>query len=527
MDTPVNGDVARAITKLFACEKDSDCVIIFYRESNAPAELEAPAKRRRLQDCSRSAREVLGEPLPGHQLVLRYASDLFAAQVKWITENPSAQQPAKAAKDGGSPAPRAKKRAGNSSNRRGTQLHVPLRSEQELPAARAAVAFAYTGEVQVEGGIRAVLEVRRQGAYLQMRSCAAACDKRLVEKLQAGGAAAPPAPPAGDPDRLSAVLELYACAELWPDPELEPSFAAVLHAARAGLAGHFRDALAALNVPSLRAQLLGLPADCLAALLHSETFGADCESSVLLLLATWVGANQGGAADARARARLCRLLRLLHLSRPYPHLVLPALAADHESSAANHESSPAERDSSTAERDSSTAERESPAADHESSAVGWFPLSVVEAAYLCGLATASEPERSTLLNRNAFAVPRLEAQPPGPPEPPQPPVEQWQTYNPTPRPQCLPAGGLTFTWHISQGVLKRALADLQPGKRCFIPGTFDGGLTVVSAWGLEWATGVRATGGQQSATPYVKCQLPRVLAAPGSRLDGFRRPSPP
>ncbi|KAG2431187.1 hypothetical protein HXX76_009715 [Chlamydomonas incerta] len=167
-----------------------------------------------------------------------------------------------------------------------------LGGEEELPAARAAIQFAYTGRVQ-EG-----LSVRE-------------------------------------------ALQLYGCAALWPDPAEDPAFGALLAEAKRRLVAHFGDALAVLNGRERYEQLLALPAAGLEALLESDDFGTDSESSVVLLLAEWVGVAGGAGkwmaaahsrTDEATRRRLCGLLRLAQCSRTYLSWVLPALAARHEAS---------------------------------------------------------------------------------------------------------------------------------------------------------------------------------------------------
>ncbi|KXZ40958.1 hypothetical protein GPECTOR_1140g412 [Gonium pectorale] len=244
---------------------------------------------------------ALGDPLPGHTIVLRYASGRFRGQLNMINQ----QQEEGAAPDllRGRPI-----------------LRVLLGSAEELASARAAIKFAYTGEVQADS-IREALGVLRQAAHLQVEGCAAACLERIKTLLpQAQGAAgnAPVVPP---------VLELYACERLWPEAVEEPRFASVLEAAKPLLVSHFGDTLAALNRPVLREQLLTLPAVALEALLESDDSGTDTEDSIMLLLATWMHENRG-RTDSAARERLCRLVRLVQLSRQYATFVLPLLAAD-------------------------------------------------------------------------------------------------------------------------------------------------------------------------------------------------------
>ncbi|PNH00553.1 hypothetical protein TSOC_013619 [Tetrabaena socialis] len=313
MSGVVTRGVGAAIPALFGAQRDSDCDVLFCLERRKAGEgaeggepsdgWETQRKRRQRQPetalswaaavrAEPPAGALVGEPLPGHILVLRLASERFRAQIeRWDGgAGEAAVQGAEASPSSAAPRP---------------QLRVPLGSEAEVPSARAALGYAYTGVVAADG-VRAALEVRRQAAYLQIDGCTAACDELLVEMLAAGHSS-----------------RGGRCGGH------EPTFAPILAAAKEALVRHFGDVLAALNTPSLRQQLLQLPAAGVEALLASKAFGTDSEDSVLLLLATWMKANHG-QTDAATRERLCRLVRLVQLGRPYLTAVLPALAADHE-----------------------------------------------------------------------------------------------------------------------------------------------------------------------------------------------------
>ncbi|KAG2451966.1 hypothetical protein HYH02_003739 [Chlamydomonas schloesseri] len=184
------------------------------------------------------------------------------------------------------------------------ELRVPLGGEEELPAARAAVKFAYTGQIDA-GSIREALQVRRQAAYLQMKGCVEACLAVVRDKLGAGGKGK-------KPTRAS-------------DANEEPAFTALLTEAKRQLVAHFGDALAVLNQKELYEQMRELPAEGLEALLESDDFGTDSESSVVLMLAEWMDANYNNT-DVATRRRLCGLLRLVQCSRAYSCFILPELA---------------------------------------------------------------------------------------------------------------------------------------------------------------------------------------------------------
>ncbi|GLC67087.1 hypothetical protein PLESTF_000513700 [Pleodorina starrii] len=119
---------------------------------------------------------------------------------------------------------------------------IPLGSMAEEPAARAAIRFAYTGEVPAGSSVRQVLELRRQGAYLQISGCVAACDEVLTAKVSgsSGATVASSNNQAADgsnrravtieeaPQQPPAVLELFESEALWPGPAHKRSPALVL-----------------------------------------------------------------------------------------------------------------------------------------------------------------------------------------------------------------------------------------------------------------------------------------------------------
>ncbi|GFR48590.1 hypothetical protein Agub_g10494, partial [Astrephomene gubernaculifera] len=341
-------------------------------------------------------------------LVLRFSSERFAAQLeRW--DRGGEQAPPAASSPSSTSTP---------SNSR-PELRIPLASEVDVPSARAAIRFAYTGQVQA-GSVREVLEVRRQAAYLQIEGCAEACDEVLRGMMAAaasqgdgdggGGAGAPPGV-------RPAALEFYTHGALWPDPAVDkhPSFIAVIAAAKQQVVSYFGNTLRVLNTPSLRQQLLDLPAVAVEALLESDSFGTDSESSVLLMLATWMQANYG-KTDAGTRKRLGRQVRLVQLSKPYLSYVLPLLAADYEVS--------------------------------PNTPAGWFPVTVSEAAFIASFAGASEKEQRSLLDdAELLSKSNIHS----------------AAYSTAPRTQCVPEDGIGFAAHIPQRELEEELAGLQPG----------------------------------------------------------------
>ncbi|PNH00352.1 hypothetical protein TSOC_013831 [Tetrabaena socialis] len=452
--------VVTALGEVFVTGALSDCDVVFCLEEGSPAETAgAPADPAH----AASVPAVVGEPLPGHSLVLCLASERFRAQVgveRWADD--------------------AAETSSSTASRR-PQLRVPLGSEAEAPFARAAIGYAYTGQVAAVG-VSEVLEVRRQAGYLQISGCAAACDELLMGMLavadgegngqQAAAAATATAAAtavAGTSSFPAAAAELVACWALLPDPVDDPSFAPILAAAEGALLRHFGDVLAVLNTPPLRQQLLQLPAAVVEALLGSEAFGTDTEDSVLLLLATWMKANHS-QTDAATRARLCRLVRLVQLSRPYLTAVLLALAADYETGAGG-----------------------SPCA--------WLPISVAEAGFITALATAPagrEKEATLRVGEQLY-------------------ITQSPWYSASPRPQCLSAEGRTFEWAISQQELRAALRQLQPKDAVRMLGPFEGG-DRPCARGFEWKVVCQVQHKATSAGCFLECAMPAAYDVPGSRL---------
>ncbi|GLC33496.1 hypothetical protein PLESTB_000081400 [Pleodorina starrii] len=488
----VNTNVAAALRSLFGKETDSDCVIIFRR-----AQCEGPTPNRLAGDggCGETAAvssaigssaavsgsrsspsshtvgpagapqsepqdrpDILGDPLPGHKIVLRHASEMFRAQLDWPTTNDTrttvadnghgdghasgaADHPAAASASGcGAPPCNCTKtcyssRGGGPRQQQPqrAQLVVPLSGEDELPSARAALEFAYSGQLRPGCTVRETLGVRRQAAYLQIDGCTAACDVKLLELMAqrdkdavngvgiSSGRASVTAVTAAA--AAAAALELYDCVRLWPDPDNEPDFTAVVAAARRLLVSYFRDALSVLNSPARLRRLLALPPVGLAALLESEEFGTDCESSVLLMLATWVNANSsragggGAAADLHTRVALSRRVRLALVSRPHLTFLLSTLAlAFEKSSAAGGEGAAAAAESGGG-----------------AAAAAWLPLTVLDAALL-GRYAAADPTERAALTASVSHLYDFES----------------PAFSLTPRPQCLPAAGRTLTWCVRQ-----------------------------------------------------------------------------
>ncbi|GFR49297.1 hypothetical protein Agub_g11319 [Astrephomene gubernaculifera] len=438
----VNPYVAAAISALFNNTKDSDCVIVLYKEAEGS---EPSLKQRRLEDgdVEPGASNGFGDPLPGHQFVLRHASDWFEAQLeRWNSSEGQVHS-----KDV-SPAADGSKSDADSR----PVLRIPLGSEEEVPSTHAAIQFAYTGRVQAST-VRQMLEVRRQGAYLQVKGCADACDAKLKAAVEGSGGNGV------DLNHPPAALQLYACSALWPDLT-DPSFTAVMASAKPQLVSYFGDALRVLNTPSLRQQLLDLPAVAVEALLESDSFGTDSESSVLLLLAAWMKVNYD-KTDKAARGRLCQRVRRLHLSKSYVYDILPALAQGYEVS--------------------------------PNKPAGWFQMTFTTAAFLGRLYGSTEEEHERLLEEKKERVsgfPRSKA------------------YSAVSRRQCLPEEGLTYDWFVTQEQLEEKLGQLNPGSHENVRVTLVNGMKAVTAHGFEWQVTLSYSPGSEAAGLNLSCQIP-------------------
>ncbi|KAG2491110.1 hypothetical protein HYH03_010554 [Edaphochlamys debaryana] len=344
--------------------------------------------------------EVFGSPLPAHTLVLRFASKRFAAQIeRWGTVAGSASvaeaQPEPAA-DGADPSTsgsgagrkRSHPEPGSAPDGRPV-LRVPVADEAEAEAGRLAIRFAYTGEVQ-PCSIRQALETLRMSSYLEVEGLGAACaeyiSQQLATAVQGSGSGAGPVDPP--------VLQFYGCSGLWPDCAPDPAFAAVFTSAESALVRHFGDALAALNRRSMRKELYRLPAAGIEVLLESEAFGTNSEDSIPTLLATWMRVNWR-RTDAATRRRLSGLMRLAQLSRPTAACLLTPLSVDFEVHGEDH-----------------------PA--------GWFPVRAAHGSLVAMYASSTEVQRRFI--RKALPFPA------------------WCDMGP--RPQCVPAEGLSYEWSI-------------------------------------------------------------------------------
>ncbi|KXZ42892.1 hypothetical protein GPECTOR_112g262 [Gonium pectorale] len=571
-----NAILSANLSALFASSDLSDCTIQFVDERGGWP-------------------KALGDPLPAHSLVLKSASGWFREQAD------SARR--LGARRGILRFAWPLMLTGGSGGRR--TLRVPLGSPEQLPAALAALRFAYTGQLSARSIVEA-LEVWRQADYLQVEGGPEACHRFIRERLPgfkphaqlprrlasddscdwargsdgsscgfggsaggaseawsrtsrgtlssrstsgaaspkegagaAGGVGWPAAAGAGPSSSAALFSGLCGSDALWGALQAEPRSPAALGFARQQLLAIFGDAVAALNTPRLRRQLLALPAPALELLLEGEEFGTDCEDTVLLLLATWMLGSAGRRADAAARERLCRQVRLVQLSLPYLHAVLSALAADYEASqggscgggdggstagdaAAAAASAAAATDAAAAGAGSAQRGPSSsmePGQRAPGCGCGWFPISPEGAVFVRTCAAARSPAERERLLRAAGGGDDCAKSP-------------W--FSTVPRRQAVPPGGLTYGWHVCQAALEAALSDpAPPGGLVEVEGTFDGrdgggadggeggdGGGVIAARGFEWRPSVRYRPGEEAAGVSLRCLIPAAYRVEGSRLGG-------
>ncbi|KAG2430193.1 hypothetical protein HXX76_010292 [Chlamydomonas incerta] len=245
-------------------------------------------------------REFVGEPLPAHSLILRGTSlRLRALLSRWTGDS---DRPRLGASDAL------------------PELHVLLDAAEDLGPAAEVVRFCYTGQLQPSGFYQ-VLLLRRQASYLQVPTCAAACDTALE-------AIAKDLVKQENPEFMFAVISLH---PLFPDPGLEPGFRPVQQALTAALLAHFGCAFSTMSSWARLQQWMRLPEVAVAWVLASEELKTDEESSVLLLLLWWLHWQQheagalGWEEAGAAGRRLVQHVRLGCLSRPFLLVLLPQL----------------------------------------------------------------------------------------------------------------------------------------------------------------------------------------------------------
>eukprot|EP00198_Chlamydomonas_reinhardtii_P003316 XP_001692652.1 predicted protein [Chlamydomonas reinhardtii] len=367
---PSHARDAQGIAGLFGQSEHADCQLVFMLE-RPPTSLETRPYEGSSSAAAGAAfgadQRRCGEPLPAHSIVLRLASDKFAAQLP--------------------------------------EVHLTVGGEEELPAARAAIHFAYTGRVEAGASIREVLQ--------------------------------------------------------------DTAFAALLTEAKRRLVAHFGDALAVLNKKQLYEQMRVLPAEGLEALLESDDFGTDSESSVVLVLAD--------RTDAATRKQLCGLLRLSQCSRSYLSWVLPALAARHEAG--------------------------------PDSTAGWLPLTRDDATCLLTYSLATEKERRAITGEGLLSMSVA--------------IGHWPAkwLSTQRRRQCLPAEGRTIGFSASLAELTKAFEGLKPAVKVhhLYPSLADTRhANRFGAQGWDWSPYVLLTSGGVAAGVFVKARMPAALGASAS-----------
>ncbi|KAG2489991.1 hypothetical protein HYH03_011620 [Edaphochlamys debaryana] len=345
-------------------------------------------------------------------------------------------------------------------------LRVPLGSPDDLPHARSAIHFIYSDELDVSSAAD-VLRVRRVASYLGVEGCTEACDAALLALVRKASA-----------QPLEGLAEVYVCRKLLPDPRGEdPTAAALLDSIRTAgqellvaykgtaaeitatggskvqlgelLTWAFQDAPGVLNDPATRGRARSLPLSCLEALLSCDAFATDDEASVLVLLAEWLGTNQGTAEDVRKR--LCGCIRVCHLNSGYLTGVLPLLS--------------------------------------------WFPLTRVEHTLLCqSMAVPSGPFRDQFVKQATGADYKWPA--------------CWTSG--AARPQGNSSVGRVHEWRIAQGNLAEKLRGQAENGGLAVVGAFNGTSGLIYK-GFEFYPHLQLKQRQDEAGVFLYCRLPSCL----------------
>ncbi|GLC34263.1 hypothetical protein PLESTM_000175800 [Pleodorina starrii] len=435
-----------------------------------------PAKRRRTVQTQRNSQPealpsdsmALGDPLPAHTLILSGGSERFRAQLgRWVEEQGY-----------------------------GAVLHVPLDSPGDLQHALSAVKFLYTGKLDASDAAT-LLRVRRQAAHLQVEDCTEACDEALLALITA--AQPSQQQQAGGP--LAGVSQLYCCRDLLSRADMAPATLrklldvcrqqlvkhagsapdsgqqqqqqqqgagaapAVVPSSTGGpvlvgelLAWAFGDAPSLMNDQEVRKQMEALPAAAMEALLDCDSFATDSESTVLLMLLTWLEAHP--SCTAESEQRLLKLIRLTQLSRTYLVRLLPLLACR---------------------------------VDDKRSIISAQELRIVH-----DYASAPEDERAGIrrgADSEGYDV-----------------SSAWYRAVPRPEPTAGEGSGSggsrSYEWSVDATKL---WAEFQSTDTVNMYGEFTSSGPCVVANGLEWYPGVKFTKGKDAADIYVYCQMPSVL----------------
>ncbi|GFR42515.1 hypothetical protein Agub_g3407, partial [Astrephomene gubernaculifera] len=131
-----NPFLAEAIASLFGSHSLSDCKIIFYQENDHHL-AEPAAKKQRVGNGGKARHRgehhasILGDPLPGHRLVLSHASERFNAQLqRWAFDGTREER-----RDKKTPKrSRASSPSGRSAGSGIPELRIPLSGYAEIPS---------------------------------------------------------------------------------------------------------------------------------------------------------------------------------------------------------------------------------------------------------------------------------------------------------------------------------------------------------------------------------------------------------
>ncbi len=308
------------------------------------AEADPAAAPAGLQPCTSAAAPAglhfVGDPLPAHKILLTLGSTFLKTKLESRCWQDAAAGVGQAAGTGGATGAAVSgefEGTGGSGGAAKTAITVlpavlvPVGSEAEVPFAREALKYIYTGSLSADLGFEALLRVRQQACYLGVKYCPQACDQAMLalltaEQQQQQQQQHETGQSLGFPAVGSCVVQAYACHALFPEPGTSPdaaSFQPVRSALAKQLVSHFGDAVAALTRPDLYQQLLQLPAVAVRELLTADDFGTDSEDSVFLMLAAWLDAQTCIWVFA-VYGHLSYLVRFHRLSSTYLHHVLPA-----------------------------------------------------------------------------------------------------------------------------------------------------------------------------------------------------------
>ncbi|KAG2485980.1 hypothetical protein HYH03_015303 [Edaphochlamys debaryana] len=180
-------------------------------------------------------------------------------------------------------------------------LRVPLGSAEDVPHARMAIRYIYTGELGTSSAAD-ILGARRHGPCGPRQARWTASPGRHRRAIHVP----PPAP--GHPlDGLRSACQTQLVDSKGAGTEFSAPCGAKVPLGEL-LAWAFPDAPSVLSNPRSKGRVRSLPASSLEALPSSNSFATDNKASVLLLLAEWLDGHPTAGADVKQR--LCGLIRL-------------------------------------------------------------------------------------------------------------------------------------------------------------------------------------------------------------------------